>query len=609
MVVSSIPLKLWRTGVLNPQPVVVQTLDQPPPRPIILDASPPQARSNKRWRSLASPVSRKTPELWSPASPVRKKLFSPSPADMWSPASPVSIGSSPSPHAEAASSLHPCPVLDSFEKSISQLSAAEFKTSCDRLFSDAFLGQRPRIGSICSGSDMEMVSMSVFLDVLRRKCGSTAESKHIFSCEFKDFKREFLQQLWEPQMCFKDALEMGNDTAHCYVTDAEVEIPVVDILFNGTSCKDYSAQNCKAQGGFFAEDDCGESKSTFEGPLSYIRRHLPKLVIFENVWALKLLKRNHFALYRMIMSLRSLGYLVVTVKVNSSLHGSCQARIRLYIVALQVGYATSDNTALQDDVELLEQQLRVTPCGLSAVLLEEPPMLDSSVLDKSSKQSEHLRWKKDYPPIFASHDIPWPSRRHPLSVKYNLTDREDAVLHFYEGKHPLEQQGDGEDVELEDWVDVSQSLGDRSRYIEKSSTVNTLLPGSKWVMRHRRRVLSGIEALSIQGLHWKSYEAHGTHWKVIRSMFTDRQLCDLAGNAFDANSMLVALVVAMKLCEVSEKATGIPRSLPPVARLTGDPPSPSTSCDDSEGSPESVAGPIPGERFRALELLSNSWCR
>ena len=175
--------------------------------------------------------------------------------------------------------------------------------------------------------------------------------------------------------------------------------------------------------------------------------------------------------------------------------------------------------------------------------------------------------------------------------------------------HHLEQQGDGEDVELEDWVDVSQSLGDRSRYIEKSSTVNTLLPGSKWVMRHRRRVLSGIEALSIQGLHWKSYEAHGTHWKVIRSMFTDRQLCDLAGNAFDANSMLVALVVAMKLCEVSEKATGIPRSLPPVARLTGDPPSPSTSCDDSEGSPESVAGPIPGERFRALELLSNSWFR
>ena len=126
-------------------------------------------------------------------------------------------------------------------------------------------------------------------------------------------------------------------------------------------------------------------------------------------------------------------------------------------------------------------------------------------------------------------------------------------------------------------------------------------------MRRRGRILSGIEALSIQGLHWKSYEAHGTHWKVVNSMFKNRQLCDLAGNAFDANSMLVALVVAMKLCEVSEKATGIPRSLPPVARLTGDPPSPSTSTDDSQGSPESAGGPSPGKRFRALEELSNTF--
>ena len=89
---------------------------------------------------------------------------------------------------------------------------------------------------------MEMVSMSVFLEVLK-SFGVFAGSSHAFLCEWVEFKREFLRPAWEPEHIFKDAAEMSDDRVHCYNTDAKVDVPEVDVLFSGTSCKDCSAQN------------------------------------------------------------------------------------------------------------------------------------------------------------------------------------------------------------------------------------------------------------------------------------------------------------------------------------------------------------------------------
>ena len=122
-------------------------------------------------------------------------------------------------------------------------------------------------------------------------------------------------------------------------------------------------------------------------------------------------------------------------------------------------------------------------------------------------------------------------------------------------------------------------------------------------MRRRGRMLSGIEALSIQGLHYKFYEACGTHWKAVDSLFKHRQLCHLAGKAFDANSMLVTLTVAMMLCDDSVAPLGHEPLLPEPCSPT-DIESEDASEIDSD-SPGSACGPSPSKRFRALQKLSS----
>ena len=105
----------------------------------------------------------------------------------------------------------------------------------------------------------------------------------------------------------------------------------------------------------------------------------------------------------------------------------------MYIIAWYVGRATHDNVALQDAAERLEEKLRVEPCRLPEVLSQEPS--DCTVASKSHGQE--LRWIEDYPIIFGKHGVPWPTRRHPVSDRHGLTDREDAVLHFFELKYLL----------------------------------------------------------------------------------------------------------------------------------------------------------------------------
>ena len=86
----------------------------------------------------------------------------------------------------------------------------------------------------------------------------------------------------------------------------------------------------------------------------------------------------------MIMSLRPGGYVVAALKLDSSLHGSVQQSLRLYIIAWYVGRVTHDDVALQDAAERLEEKLRVEPRRLPKVLLQEPS--DCTVASKSHGQ-------------------------------------------------------------------------------------------------------------------------------------------------------------------------------------------------------------------------------
>ena len=69
-----------------------------------------------------------------------------------------------------------------------------------------------RVGSICSGSDMEMVSLKTFACIVGETLGIvTSDVQQVYSCEIIRFKRKFIQYVWSPDHIFMDAIAMGKE--------------------------------------------------------------------------------------------------------------------------------------------------------------------------------------------------------------------------------------------------------------------------------------------------------------------------------------------------------------------------------------------------------------
>ena len=158
---------------------------------------------------------------------------------------------------------------------------------------------------------------------------------------------------------------------------------------------------------------------------------------------------------------------------------------------------------------------------------------------------------------------------------------------------------DRTNLKREDLADVSQSLT-RARFAKFAPFFNTLLPISKVVMMRKPRLLYGIEALGVQGMHHRWLLTQGFSWELLVHQFKNRQLFDLAGNAFDAGSVMFTMLASVLLCER--------RPVPLVASPSTGPRDADTGSDaDNELSSTSDDGcPNLGKRFRALESLAST---
>ena len=114
------------------------------------------------------------------------------------------------------------------------------------------------------------------------------------------------------------------------------------------------------------------------------------------------------------------------------------------------------------------------------------------------------------------------------------------------------------------------------------------------------RLLYGIEALSVQGMHHRWLLTQGLSWELLVHQFKNRQLFDLACNAFDAGSFMFAMLASVLLCETCP----VPLVVSPS---TGPRDADNESDADNELSNTSADGcPNPGKRFRALERLAST---
>eukprot|EP00971_Amphidinium_carterae_P131484 2604054-Amphidinium_carterae.2 len=150
------------------------------------------------------------------------------------------------------------------------------------------------------------------------------------------------------------------------------------------------------------------------------------------------------------------------------------------------------------------------------------------------KVSGRVKWKDQHKQAFEEKSLEWPpvyrESFRSMVKEARMTEREAEILHYVERCEPVSE------CIAEEWlVDVSQSLG-RSR--QSNRQVPCITPGSRLWCRARERWLLAPEAVRCQG------------YAVPQGLeeYSHRQIIDLVGNAFHADSAMVSFAVALASC-------------------------------------------------------------
>jgi site-specific DNA-cytosine methylase len=205
------------------------------------------------------------------------------------------------------------------------------------------------MGSICSGSgagELGLNLLALFLQDLSPAILLGAIGKPIFFCESNPQKVDWLTKNFKAACIFKDASLMGETRTHDWVTGTSQDIPPVDILTAGFSCKDLSSLNAKKTEllkeiqrvlvsflnmtekeimAYAKTNDASTTALTLGGVLRYLYKHNPSLALLENVPEfLKIIDTVKELLARR-------GYMCVHVSSCPSTLGFPIARHRVYM--------------------------------------------------------------------------------------------------------------------------------------------------------------------------------------------------------------------------------------------------------------------------------------
>ena len=244
-------------------------------------------------------------------------------------------------------------------------------------------GRGIRIGTVCSGTDLIIPCARQMLARLYQHCGlDQPKMIHAFAVESNPAKQTFILKNHNPIRLFADLFEMSGSTAWDVKSGAVQHIPEVDIVFAGFSCKTFSTLSAKRNA------DClrsraGSSGSTYGGVVDYITKHIPKMVLLENVLSMlrgKWAKKNLDELGRMG---KDRGYIVAWSKMNASEGGLPQNRPRVYVCLHKTHHREKLSDNLAGPCSMLLQDLLVPK--------EHAYTVDDIMLPEES--AEFLFWK------------------------------------------------------------------------------------------------------------------------------------------------------------------------------------------------------------------------
>lgn len=438
--------------------------------------------------------------------------------------------------------------------------------------------------SCCSGSEGVHYVVEAAMLALE-DAGFLVNFKHLFSCESNKTKREWILHVLKTGLVFDpvcsdtlasdssygcvftDICEMGQEEATCARHDAKCPVVPVDCLFVGTSCKDLSRANSSVDRTKLVlnqDTSKGAPAQTFRGMLEYCAGRRPVLLIYENVDAIddKISAQTETNLSLLMQAMRDLSYEGKKVMTDAQEFGLPCRRRRLYILFVDV---TSDKLDFTEEAigrvfatfsDLITSCMRTHPLvqqtifqpensehkELVAEILTQQQAIATKSAEKAknSEQKQPQTWMDKHIAYADGLGVRWAS---PVAEKLAsnpwfqaLTMRERDALVLSRVAAP----------ECE-FRNLSQSLGRINSSVSSTSSGSliapTMLPGQILWIESQERLLTGFEALVLQGYPIVPLMQKAPLPPGLRSQSF---LNDLAGNA-----MALPVALAMFQCALA----------------------------------------------------------
>ncbi len=417
------------------------------------------------------------------------------------------------------------------------------------------LSGRPiTFGTVCSGSDL----CAVVWDKLSTALGKLIDlpagalARHVFSCESCEWKRQFILDSYPVPHVYVDVGHLCAPTAFDARCGRDTQIPCVDVLIGGFSCKTVSRLNSKPEEAkACVARQAGTTGVTFAGILGYAASKRPKLWILENVVGL-LHKQDDTSdgvpvtrnMDVVASTLSDLGYTVTHRVLDAQDFGAPQRRQRVWITAVLLPRMPAFlSLAGHTHASAIAQLLNLMSAGVESypVGLFLSPSAESGGAHEPmrAQQAGTPKWMALHHSMFLQHGLCWPPTSEEVRAVCGtytdvLTRRESEVILFMSMTASADPHSEVEVV-----IDVSQNI---NRCPIAVGSTPCLTPcGCPWLLQ-QKRPLTGVESLRIQGLTVQSAPLIAT--------LSNRQCQDLAGNAFSgmvAAAMCLTTVLTARL--------------------------------------------------------------
>ena len=390
---------------------------------------------------------------------------------------------------------------------------------------------------------------------------------HKFSCEADKKKRAWIKSVLaeagdsHSTCLFQDIQGLHAPEAWCDVHKGRpCEVPTVDVLILGTSCKDLSRANASVDKKKLVLTETtskGGSAQIYRGFIGYVASHRPLLVIYENVDAIddKVSASQETNLGVLMREMREEGYEGQKVMTDAQEFGLPCRRRRLYVFfvlqrppkiqwkrkAIGQVFASFRN--------LVSSCMRSPPCATECLLGPDSAQawVVEDALQEHTKAAEEAAKKKAQP------NTGWVTKHmeyaEQLGVRWagpvesdlssnewfwSLTKREGDALQLSRVAGPQSE-----------FRNLSQSLGRVHGNTLQPKTgkhiAPTMLPGQVLWTESQKRLVTGPEALNFQGFPALPFvePLHAAN----RLEFSHNFMTDLAGNAM-ALPVLLAILQA-----------------------------------------------------------------